>query len=128
MIQFGMADAGASAKWIGHRNLIHGTPVTKANVVTAPAAGYARLDFQFIAAHVQAKDRLESRPMQPPGRSGVPGPTAARRWRRLGVNVRRHRVRLELVALDIGGRRRVQQRITEIEYFLGAIAIAQPGK
>ena len=73
--------------------------VAELDLEPRPASRDARVDREAGPLPSDPEDRLHRRLVHPAGRTGVPGPAAAADVRRLGVDVGRDHVRLDLVAL-----------------------------
>src|SRR5262245_51978239 len=76
---------------------------------------------------MEAEDRLEDRPVEPGGRAGVPGPTAAAHVRGSAVYVAGDDVGLDLVTLDSFGVGGVADRVEDLQQLETAAALAEPG-
>ena len=102
---FGGCHPARRAPRVLDRDLVPGRAVAEHDREAGPGPRDARIDLEPRAPQPEPEDRLEARPVHPRGRAGVPGPAAAADVRRLGIDVGRDDVGLDLVALDAGRRR-----------------------
>ena len=77
---------------------------------------------------LQAEQPLEADPVHPAGRARVPGPAAAPGMGRVRVDVAGDDVRLDLVALDVGGGARVVDRVEQVEELHRLVAAIELGQ
>src|SRR6185312_1926313 len=76
----------------------------------------------------EPEKRFRDQAVHPTRGSGVPGPTAAARVLRVGVDVRRHDVRLDLVPRDRGCLVAMMQRVQEPEELPRPFRVAHGGE
>ena len=77
---------------------------------------------------LEAEDPLDPGLVHPTAGARVPGPPTAAGVRRLGVDVGRHDVRLDLVAVEAGGGARVIDRVEDREQLAGLVPVAEAGE
>ena len=80
---------------------------------------------QRRAAQTESEDPLETRPIHPSGRAGVPGPAAAADVGGLGVDIGAGDVRFDLVAVNAGARAGVIDRVQQRKQLAGLVAVAE---
>src|SRR5439155_22468200 len=95
-------DAPAHAVRVLDRDLVGRRSALKVYLVASPAARDAWIDDEGRPPKAESQDRFDAGLVHPAGRAGVPGPPATTHVRRLGVDVRRHHIRFDLVAVNAG--------------------------
>ena len=76
----------------------------------------------------QAENRLQTGPIEPTGRAGVPRPSAAAHVLGMRVDIARHDIRLGRVASGAGRVPRVVDRVDHVEELERLVAVAQSGE
>jgi hypothetical protein len=109
------ADVRATAAQIAHVDVVKRVAVAVMDVERFPLRRYSWLDLQAIHFQPQSEQGFGHQAVHPPGRAGVPGPSAAADVLRVCVNVGGDDVWLYLVTRDCGFAVSVTNRIDEPE-------------
>ena len=109
-------------------DVIDGLAVAVVHVEAGPARRRARLDAQAIDLEAEPEQRLGDQPVHPARRARVPGPAAAAGVLRVGVDVGRDDVGLDLVRRDRGRVVAVVHRVDEPEQLPRALDVAGRGE
>ena len=98
-------------------DLVGGVLVAERDVEARPRRRDAGCDRQLVAAHPEPEHRFEAGAIQPARRTGVPGPATAPDVRRHRIDIGAGDIGLDLVAVALGARAGVADRVECGEQF-----------
>src|SRR5712664_1978224 len=127
-IELNSRDPATKRVWILDFDSISRIAPPVVNLELAPEAWNTWIDAQAIAFQLEPKNVFDRRAIHPARRPCVPGPTAAARVRRHGINITDCDVRLDFVLVQTRAGRGVIDRIQQAEQLASAIAVAEHGK
>src|SRR5882672_6585353 len=111
-----------------HGDPVEGAAVTVGDLEALPPSGDARIDTERGSSLPEAEHPLQARAVQPARRPGVPRPSPSTHVRRLGIDVRGHDVRLQLVRVDVRLPASAADRVQKIEEVCGLVSFADFGE
>src|SRR5581483_10768984 len=106
-------------------DLITRRVIAKINPKVTPRARDAGVQVQPGAPQTEPENPLNARAVHPPRGPGVPRPPAATDVRRLGVNVPRNYIGLDLITVNTGARAPMIDRIQQGKEFTRFVSVAE---
>src|SRR5580692_2701283 len=123
-VELDAGNTATNAMRILDGNLVPGGMVAENDFEVSPALWNAGINVQSCPTQMKSEYPLESRPIHPSGRAGVPSPAAAPNMCWFVIYVAAGNVRLNLVAVNAGTRARVIDRVQERQQLAGLVALA----
>src|SRR5512146_680976 len=110
---------------IFYRDIIDRRVIAELNRVPWPVPRDTRIDAERLTAQAKAEHPFQTGPIEPAGRTAVPGPSSAPDVGGLGIHVAGDHVGLDFVALDVRSRGNAMDRIQEAEQLAGLVSITK---
>src|SRR6266478_1080388 len=124
-VQLSPRNSAGNTSWILHFNFVARRVIAENDRIIGPISRDARVNAKCRPAHAESQNPLYPCAIEPARRTGVPGPSAAPRVGRLGVNIARGHIRLDFVALHAGSGSRTVDRIEHSEQVARSVAITE---